>query len=284
MMKFLKKEGEAMIQFQNEYIMVFQSALFQTTCTVVDAKDFVLVVDPNWLPHEIEEIKQYVAQIQGGKELYLLFTHGDFDHVIGYKAFPGAKVIASKGLKEHPNKAQKVGLIQQFYNENYIKTPYPIVFPEVDIVIEKDVQQLKIGGTAITFYLSPGHTHDGLFTLIEPEGIWIAGDYLSDFELPFIYDSAKAYEETLRKAEEILEKHNVSVLVPGHGHATTSKEEIKRRIHLAEDYLERLITAVKNEDSEAMDTLEKEMAFPSNFTKNCHKDNVRIIRREYITE
>ena len=97
-----------MIQFQNEFMTVFESALFQTTCTVVEAKEFVLVVDPNWLPHEIEEIKEHVARVQGEKELYLLFTHGDFDHVIGYHAFPGAKVIGSKGLKEHPNKERKV--------------------------------------------------------------------------------------------------------------------------------------------------------------------------------
>ncbi|MED3563998.1 MBL fold metallo-hydrolase [Bacillus xiapuensis] len=270
-----------MIQFQNECITVFQSALSQTTCTVVEAKDFVLLVDPNWLPHEIEEIKRHVAQIKGEKELYLLFTHGDFDHIMGYKAFPGAKVIGSKGLQEHPNKEQKVELIQQFYNENYIQAPYPIVFPEVDIVIKEDGQQLVIGHTTITFYLSPGHTHDGLFTVIEPLGIWIAGDYLSDFELPFIYDSAKAYEETLRKAERIIARHQISVLVPGHGQATASQEEIKRRIHLAQDYLERLIKAVKNEDLEEMAALEKEMAFPSNFTKNCHEENIRIIQREY---
>ncbi|MDQ6595748.1 MBL fold metallo-hydrolase [Bacillus salipaludis] len=271
-----------MIQFENEYITVFQSALFQTTCTVVDAKDFVLVVDPNWLPHEIEEIKQHVNGIKGEKELYLLFTHGDFDHVIGYKAFPGAKVIGSNGLRDHPNKEQKVSLIQQFYNENYIKAPYPIVFPEeIDIVIEEDGQKLVIGDTTITFYLSPGHTHDGLFTVIEPEGIWITGDYLSDFELPFIYDSAKAYEATLQKAEQILEKHNVAVMVPGHGQATTSQGEMKRRIQLSQDYLERLITAVKKEDQKAMGVLEKEMPFPSNFTKTCHKDNIAIIQREY---
>ena len=87
-----------MIQFQNEHITVFQSALYQTTCTVVETKDFVLVVDPNWLPHEMEEeIEQHVTQIRGQRELYLLFTHGDFDHVIGYHAFPGAKVIRSQG-------------------------------------------------------------------------------------------------------------------------------------------------------------------------------------------
>lgn len=269
-----------MIQFQNEYITVFQSALYQTTCAVVVAKDCVLVVDPNLLPQEIEEIQQHVARVQGGKELYLLFTHGDFDHIIGYRAFPRAKIIGSKGLQEHPNKRQKVDMIRQFDNEYYIHRTYPIAFPEVDIVIKEDGQQLVLGDTTITFYLSPGHTHDGLFTVIEPLGVWIAGDYISDFELPFIYHSAKAYEETLRKAERILDTHAVSVLVPGHGQTATRQVEIKRRIQLSQAYLKRLVSAVMKEDTGAMAELEKEMPFPSNSTKQSHTENIAIIRRE----
>jgi hydroxyacylglutathione hydrolase len=271
-----------MIQFRNEHITVFQSALYQTTCTVVDTKDFVLVVDPNWLPQEIEEIQRHVASIQGVKELYLLFTHGDFDHVIGYLAFPGAKVIGSKGLQEHPDKEKKIDMIRQFYNDYYIQQPYPIAFPEVDIVIGEDEQKLVIGESTLTFYLAQGHTHDGLFTVIEPLGLWIAGDYLSDFELPFIYHSAKAYEETLQKAKQILENHKISVLVPGHGKTTTNLQEIQRRIQVSQDYLERLITSVTKEDAEAMTALEEEMAFPSNFTKQCHNDNIAIVRKEYV--
>ncbi|WML57854.1 MBL fold metallo-hydrolase [Neobacillus sp. PS2-9] len=271
-----------MIQFKNEHITVFQSALYQTTCTVVDTKDFILVVDPNWLPLEIEEIQRHVVSIQGEKELYLLFTHGDFDHVIGYLAFQGAKVIGSKGLQEHPDKEKKVDMIRQFYNDYYIHNPYPIAFPEVDIVIGENGQKLVIGESTLTFYLAQGHTHDGLFTVIEPLGLWIAGDYLSDFELPFIYDSAKAYEETLQKAEQILVNHKISVLVPGHGKTTTNHQEIQRRIQVSQDYLERLITSVTKEDVEAMTALEEEMAFPSNFTKQCHNDNIAIVRKEYL--
>ncbi|MDR4945396.1 MBL fold metallo-hydrolase [Neobacillus cucumis] len=271
-----------MIQFQNETITVFQSALFQTTCTVAVTRDLILVVDPNWLPHEIEEIKQHVSQVREDREVYLLFTHGDFDHIIGYHAFPGARVIGSKGLEEHPETTKKLGLIQQFYNEYYIAPPYEIGFPKVDFVICEDGQQLVFGETKLTFYLAQGHTHDGLFTLVEPLGLWVAGDYLSDFELPFIYHSAKAYEETLWKAEQVLVNHQVSVLVPGHGQTTTNRNEIQRRIQRSQDYLSRLIAAVVNEDVEKQHSLEKEMSFPSNFTKQCHEDNVTIIRREYV--
>lgn len=270
-----------MIQFQRDGLTVFQSALYQTTCTVVEADEFVLIADPNWLPHEIQEIQQHVAQIRNGRELYVLFTHGDFDHIIGYHAFPGAKIIASKGLQEHPHKEQKLNLIQQFDHDYYIVRPYPTEFPKVDIVLEEDGQRLVLGNTTITFYLSPGHTQDGIFTVIEPLGLWIAGDYLSDFELPFIYHSAIAYGETLEKAERILHTHEVKVLVPGHGQCTEKVEEMRMRIQRSQMYLSKLIDAVINEDDDAVQALGSEHPFPSSFTKESHEKNVDIIQQEY---
>lgn len=272
-----------MIQFKNQSITVFQSTLFQTTCSVIEGNDFVLVVDPNWLPNEIEEIQNHIARVLGERELYLLFTHGDYDHIIGYKAFPDAKVIGSKGLQDDPNKQEKLRQINQFDNDFYIKRPYPIQYPVVNIVIEEDGQQLVIGDTTITFYLSPGHTNDGLFTIIEPLGVWIAGDYLSDFERPFIEYSAKWYANTLQKAQHILQKHAISILVPGHGQAAWSLDEMKRRITMSQSYLSRLIEAVGKGDSYTMTALENEMPFPSDFTRQCHAKNIEIIRRDYFT-
>ncbi|MDU0200417.1 MBL fold metallo-hydrolase [Paenibacillus sp. MAH-36] len=271
-----------MIQLQNKAVTVFQSALFQTTSTVIQTNEMIIVVDPNWLPNEIETIQHYVQSIQGEREIYLLFTHGDFDHIIGYQAFPGAKTIGSLALQNHPKKDHKLKLIRNFDNENYVIRNYPILFPELDIVIQEDGQQLQLGETTLTFYLAPGHTADGLMTVVEPLGILIAGDYLSDFELPFIYDSAKAYSQTLDKSNRILEQHHVQLLVPGHGLATSDQGEMKRRVELAADYLERLRQSVIANDESALEALNQEHAFPSSFTEECHKENVRIMKREYL--
>ncbi|MDX1807460.1 MAG: MBL fold metallo-hydrolase [Paenisporosarcina sp.] len=270
-----------MIIFQRDGLTVFQSALWKTTSSVIETNDMILVVDPTWLPNEVKAIQEYVKRIRKGRDLYLLFTHGDFDHIIGYHAFPDAKVIGSKGMLDHPRKQYKLDLIEQFDNEYYVERPYAIDFPTIDLVIEENGQQLVFGETTLSFYLSPGHTHDGLFTVVEPLGIWITGDYLSDFELPYLFDSAKAYLATLQKSEEILDSHAINVLVPGHGLPTEQKEEMKRRIDLADDYLGRLIEAVTKENTAAIIGLANEMPFPSSFTKGCHEENVAIIKKEY---
>ena len=116
--------------------------------------------------------------------------------------------------------------IFDFDDEYYISRDYKIEYPKGDILIKEDGQVLKIGKTKLTFYLSPGHNPDGIFTIVEPLNIWIAGDYLSNEEFPYIYFSSFAYEETLRKVETILEKHNIEMLIPGHGDITFSEAEI----------------------------------------------------------
>ncbi|WP_256761876.1 MBL fold metallo-hydrolase [Cohnella sp. WQ 127256] len=269
-----------MIQYQSENITVFQSALYQTTSTIIQTNEMVLLVDPNWLSGEVETIKDYVNAIKGNRDTYLLFTHGDFDHIIGYQAFPDAKVIGSVGLKQHPQKEKKLQLIREFDNSNYIIRNYPIEFPRLDIVIQEDGQQLCLGDTTITFYLAPGHTEDGLMTIVEPLGVLIAGDYLSDFERPFIYQSAKAYRQTLEKADRIFATHSIHLLIPGHGQATADSTEMTRRLDMASDYLNRLCEAVMTNNEIALDELYHEHAFLSPFTEGCHKENINIIRRE----
>jgi hydroxyacylglutathione hydrolase len=172
--------GENMIQFKNEHVTVFQSSLYQTTSTVVETNDLILIIDPTWLPHEVENIQNYVVRIQNGRPLYLLFTHSDWDHVLGYHAFPDAITIGSKEMDNHPEKESILNQILEFDQRYYLNRSYEITFPKLDVLIDHDGQQLTIGETQLTFYKAPGHTPDGLFTIVETLGIFIAGDYQQD--------------------------------------------------------------------------------------------------------
>jgi len=267
--------------FKNEHVTVFQSALFQTNSTVVETEDCILVVDPTWLPGEIKEIQQFVESIKGERPVYLYFTHGDFDHIIGYHAFPEAKIIGSINLHNHPEKETKVEKIRQFYLDNYINFTEPIQFPKLDIIIEEDGQKLQIGNTNLIFFNAPGHTNDGLFLYIEKLGVWITGDYLSDFELPIVFDSVKSYYGTLDKAEKHITDFDFSILIPGHGQIALDRFDSLNRVKTGRDYLKRLQLAVYNNDKNALQLLEEEFLFPSNFTKFCHESNVKNMKREF---
>lgn len=267
------------IQFKTPYLTVFESALFRTTTTLVETEDLLLLVDPNWLPIEIDNIRQIVRNSQGDKPLYLLFTHSDYDHIIGYQAFPDATVIASQALVDNPDKTSILKQIKDWDDENYIKRSYSIEYPKVDIIIKEDAQQLKVGHTVLTFYLAPGHNTDGIFTIVESLGIWIVGDYLSNIEFPYIYHSSYAYEDTLKKVLTILEKHAPKVLVTGHGDVALSSQEILQRQKDAFAYITSLRSAIAENRTFDFDQLMGDYDFPK-IMRQFHDGNVKLMKKE----
>lgn len=260
--------GVAMIQFQNDKLTVFQSCLYKTTSTVLNLEEGVIIVDPNWLPNEIEEIATYVSTIVGNKKLYIIYTHSDFDHIIASGAFTNAMVIASEAFEQNPNKEQSIEDIKKFDNAYYISRGYRPVYPEVHIVIKEDGQQVKIGNTLLTFYLAPGHTNDGLFTLVNTEGIFISGDYLSDVEFPFIEGSYADYVKTIYKVQQLLNNNEIKLLIPGHGSVATSSEEVQIRLDQSLYYLEQ----VKDSPEKLENFLTKTYSFYSGM-KEMHEKN-----------
>ena len=235
-----------MIQYRTPHITVFESALYRTTSTVIQTKGFVLIVDPNWLPREVSRIRQFVQAIRGGRSLYLLFTHSDYDHILGWQAFPEATVIASAAFANNPQKEKCLEQIRQFDEEYYIRRDYPLGYPTVHIEIFEDEQTVELEQARLRFFLTPGHTADSLFALLEHTGAWIAGDYLSNIEFPFIYDSSYAYEQTLQKALGIIREDDPALLIPGHGDATTQKAEMVKRYTESLEYIHNLRAALQS--------------------------------------
>lgn len=262
-------------------VELFQSALYKTNAAVIATEDLVLVVDPCWLPGEVERIRAYAEAIRAGRPVYLLFTHSDFDHILGWGAFPGASVIASESFAAKPgNEREKIlEEIRAFDDGYYLDRDYPIAYPAVDHVISGDGAVLEIGGTRLVFYQSPGHNPDGLFTVVEPLGVWIAGDYLSDVEFPFIHADSRQYEESLAKVEPILGRHRVNLLIPGHGACTSDVDEIRRRRDRDIAYITRLRESVRAGDQAAIDALIDGYAYPRNM-RDYHRKNQERIRGE----
>ncbi len=264
-------------------VRVFQSALFQTNATVVTTDDLVLVVDPNWLPLEIEIIKAFAeAQSAGKKPIYLLFTHSDYDHIIGYRAFSGIaqSVIASHNFVENTGKESTLQQIRDFDDEYYIERNYPIEYPSVSHVISHDGQTLTVGGTKLTFFNAVGHNPDGIFTIVNGQ-YWIAGDYLCGVEFPYIYHSSTEYEKTLRKTDKILKSFDIQLVVSGHGAPTADKSEILKRQKDAFEYIDAVRESIKDNlffDFDAYIAY-KNYRFPR-IMRRFHEANLNLIRSE----
>ncbi|WP_313894627.1 MBL fold metallo-hydrolase [Psychrobacillus sp.] len=264
-----------MIQYNKENIRIFQSSLYLTTSAVIELDEAIILTDPNWLPHEVEEIKGYVNQIRKDKQLYIIYTHSDFDHVIGSGAFPDARVVASRKLSENVHKEDIMKKVKLFDQKYYLERNYEPKYPTVDYIVSEDGQQLLIGSSTITFYLAPGHTDDGLFTVIEPLGVFLTGDYLSDVEFPFIYSGYFDYVQTMEKAKNIFSKHAISVHVPGHGHTTESVVEMQNRLTFSREYLDQLL----DEQANLEEILTEKYRFFEGM-KDIHQNNKELARKE----
>ncbi|MDN4493549.1 MBL fold metallo-hydrolase [Ureibacillus aquaedulcis] len=266
-----------MIKYQTNHVTIFQSVLYKTTSLVIRTEDCIIVVDPNLLPDEVLEIRQYVDKFKEDKPIYLVFTHSDWDHIAGFGAFQDAVVIAAEALQTREGKEDILNLIRQFDDQYYLDRTYPLLFPTVDIPVLEDGQVFDIGQTKLTFYLAEGHTDDGIFVVVEPLGIWIAGDYLSDVEFPFIYHDSEKYEQTIGKTDRILGSHDIKLLVPGHGTATDIKEEIIFRKVLSYRYIQELRKAVK-ENSDHQFLIQGYKYKQDQM--NSHNENAALVRRE----
>ncbi|MDA3130242.1 MBL fold metallo-hydrolase [Aliibacillus thermotolerans] len=272
------------IQYTDQHITVFQSSLHQTTSTVVHTDDVIFIVDPAWLPEEVEAIQSFVKEVDKGQKKYLFFTHSDFDHILAYHAFPEAVTIASRGFvsrsKEH--REETVKEIQEFDDYYYIERPYVIEYPKIEIIIDFDGQTIHVGETSFSFYLAPGHTADGAFVTVNELGALIVGDYLSDIEFPFIYYHSEAYEKTLNKFESVIEEKEIHLLVPGHGTVTTERKEMTDRIDDSRWYIETLrndLNDVLSDEYSVLEAFVDSFQFPT-FLMKMHEKNVEQIQKE----
>ncbi|MBK7805097.1 MAG: MBL fold metallo-hydrolase [Saprospiraceae bacterium] len=269
------------IQFKHNGITVFESSLYRTTTTIIELGESILIIDPNWLPIEIEYLQNYITLNYNDHQKYLLFTHSDFDHILGYGAFPGAKVIASVAFVKNENKNEILDQILEFDRKYYISRNYPIVYPATDIVIEKDYYSYSIENFECIFFNAPGHSKDGLFMIIPEKNLWVAGDYLSNIEIPLIDDNFESYTTTLKKAMEIFtEFSDVHILIQGHGDITKERAEIQQRIENDTSYLKMLKKYSLNPNQIDLIELEKFVLKYANNTEllDANKNNIRQLK------
>jgi hydroxyacylglutathione hydrolase len=274
------------IMLQAGGLTVFRSALFQLNCAVFKTNDFVLISDPGYLPEEIAEIRAFVEADRGDRECFLFLTHSDFDHIVGWQAFPDATVIASDALANHPRKQEIVTWVKQYDDDSYIERTTPILFPNVDIQVTHDGYERKVGEWLLVFHHAKGHNGDGLMLRLKKEDgsgpqVWIIGDYLSDIEFPFIYYSVIEYENTLQKIHAGLHTDLPLHVVPGHGTVCDGRQAMAR-LEQSRAYIEMIRQIALGKQHRP--TFEEMMAehdykFPL-FQRKFHEGNLALMKKE----
>lgn len=267
-------------QLNTPDLTVFESELFRTTSTCVVTDDYLLLVDPNWLPSEVAYIREFTERHGKGKDKYLLFTHSDYDHIIGYGAFPGFTTIASQRFVDNPEADKQLQQTIAWDDEYYIQRDYLLSYPTINLPIGGEGQGMKTGNDQYVFYQAPGHNYDGLLTFNRSRGVLIVGDYLSNIEFPYVYHSFADYRNTLATLETIINSGEVKVLITGHGDHTTDRTEMERRIADSRAYLDGVEFAVRSGTDFDFERFVTRYDFPG-VMGAFHEKNVALAKVEF---
>ena len=159
--------------------------MYQTTCTAVRSGDEGFVVDSPVYPDELEVMPAVLEQA-GFAASGLLATHGDWDHLLGRLAFPGAALgvaeTTAARLTGEPGDAQRK--LRAFDEEHYVERPSPLSLGQVQALPVPG--HVGIGAHEIELHTADGHTPDGMALWIPWAEVLVCGDYLSPVEIPML--------------------------------------------------------------------------------------------------
>jgi glyoxylase-like metal-dependent hydrolase (beta-lactamase superfamily II) len=206
-------------------VLVATSRVFQTACTIVRDGDECFVVDSPVLPDELEVLPALLEQA-GFPFSGLLATHGDWDHVLGRLAFPGAalgvaETTAARLTAEPGDAARK---LRAFDDELYLERPAPLSLGQVQALPVPG--KLDVGAQTIELHPTEGHVPDGMALWLGWAGVLVAGDFLSPVEIPMLSEggSRSAYLATLERLRPLVEQ--ADHVVAGHGGAIDARRAL----------------------------------------------------------
>ena len=181
---------------------------YQTNCYIVKIDEKEIIIDPGL--GSSEWVKANVKN-----PIAILNTHGHFDHV-----------WCNQELKESLNVPIYIPKDDAFMLENDI---FGLGMPHSkgDFLVDHD-ESLEIIGIKVTFHHFPGHTPG--CSVIEIDGVMFSGDFIFEGSIgryDFPYSSSKDMKNSLLK---LMRYQKDYVIYPGHGRATSLKEE-KLRFH-----------------------------------------------------
>ncbi|MBA2764094.1 MAG: MBL fold metallo-hydrolase [Thermoleophilaceae bacterium] len=206
--------------------LVLTSRIWQTNATVLRCGAEALLIDSPYLPDELELLPSLLGQA-GFEVDALLATHADFDHLLGRLAFPdlalGVGESTALRLRAGPGAPQRA--LRGSDGELYLKRPRPLSLGAIQSLPVPG--RLELGAEELELHSAPGHTADGTSVFAPWLGVLVAGDYLSDVELPMISPggSLADYRATLEALIELAER--ATTIVPGHGSTLDREAALK---------------------------------------------------------
>jgi glyoxylase-like metal-dependent hydrolase (beta-lactamase superfamily II) len=225
-------------------VRVTTAAKYTTNTTIVARGDRVVIVDPAWTETDLNAIAAWL-QASNLRITTGLSTHGHYDHVLWHPEFGDAPRWGSPRAVAMANDDRAL-ILEHLEGDIPADWPHPV--DGLSALDDSHVPDPFADGDLeeIQFVVHDGHAPGHTAMWFPDRGVLLAGDMLSDIELPFPFfpDDLPAYLAGLDALAPVVAK--ARVLVPGHGHVTTNPME---RLDADRRYLDDLITRGDSDDA-----------------------------------
>jgi glyoxylase-like metal-dependent hydrolase (beta-lactamase superfamily II) len=211
-----------------EDVLIHVSDFCQSNAVVVRGTTGVLLVDPGVHGYELAALADEL--VERGDTVGLGFsTHPHWDHLLWHDRFGSAprygthrcSATARARVEDARDKAARIA------------EGVPLDLVGAITALPPGTAYIPWDGPRVRILEHQAHAPGHAALVIEDAGVLVAGDMLSDVEIPLLDlndrpNPVKDYLDALRLLENVTS--GVEVLVPGHGAVGQQHEEIRRRI------------------------------------------------------
>jgi len=233
-------------------IRVRQSVAYAMNSVLLLHPEHAIVVDPGVLPSELDDLEHAVDEIRPA-QVTLFLTHGHWDHVLGRPWWPKARIVAHDRFsaelrRDRARILDEATRLAAAHGETWSAGFEPFVPHEP----MSGMRFAKVGTWRVVWRDAFGHC-DSLLNLHLPESrTLIAGDMLSDIEIPWLNRPPAAYRATLDALAPLAANGAIETLVPGHGAIARGTEAVRARLARDLGYLDALEAGVASARREGL--------------------------------
>ncbi len=266
-------------------IRVRQSRLFWMNSVLLAHPDRSVLVDPGILPSELDDLARVIDSAPTAA-LTLICTHGDWDHVLGRPWWPGARTLAHDRFANEL-RAQADHIVEAARHaatdagEEW-KKDFEAFRPDEAV---SGLHFTRLGPWRVVLRNAYGHSGSMLSIHLPEQRVLIAGDMLSDIEIPLLNQTCDLYHGTLTELWPLAEHGAIQTLIPGHGSIARGSEAVVARLRRDLAYLDELQRGVVAMVEEGIPIEEAQSRLSAmDFTGKMadysmldhHRDNIRV--------
>ena len=193
----------------------------------------------------VADLKQAVEEMTK-LPLYVVNSHGHFDHTVGNSAFPGPYYMHKADLEvyhrhnspdsrrmglESVQKFQRILFFLHWIPKDLDVHAYLHGMPEDDFIFVKEGYTFDLGGVTAEVVEIPGHTPGSIGLLIKEKRLFLASDGVNANTWLFLPESQKlsVYQASLRK----IDKLDFGFLLTGHSLKLEPRANLKNYLAVA---------------------------------------------------